>query len=86
MPIELTVTAKGQVTLRQSVLAHLGAGPGRKLGVTLLPGGRVELRPLEDMPVVADLRGALRRSGQRVVTLEEMQEAIEHEASTRAGS
>ena len=77
MPIELTVTAKGQVTLRQSVLAHLGTGPGRKLAVTLLPGGRVELRPLDDIPALEALRGALKRPGQRVVTLEEMQEAIE---------
>jgi bifunctional DNA-binding transcriptional regulator/antitoxin component of YhaV-PrlF toxin-antitoxin module len=77
MPIELTITGKGQVTLRRSVLAHLGAGPGRRLGATLLPGGRVELRPLEDIPAIADVRGALRRPGQRVVTLEEMQAAIE---------
>ena len=39
MPIELTVTGKGRVTLRRSVPAHPGAGPARKLGVTLLPGG-----------------------------------------------
>ena len=84
MAIELTVTAKGQVTLRQSVLEHLGVGPGQKLGVALLPGGRVELRPVEDLPAVADLRGALQRPGQRVVTLQEMQEAIEHGHSAPA--
>jgi bifunctional DNA-binding transcriptional regulator/antitoxin component of YhaV-PrlF toxin-antitoxin module len=77
MTIELTVTAKGQVTLRQAVLAHLNAGPGRKISATLLPGGRVELRPLEDVPAITELRGALRRPGQRVVTLREMQDAIE---------
>ena len=86
LPIELTVTAKGQVTLRQSVLEHLGVGPGQKLGVTFLPSGRVELRPVEDLPAVADLRGALRRSGQRVVTLKEMQEAIERGHTAPAGA
>jgi hypothetical protein len=77
MPTELTVTAKGQVTLRRSVLEHLGVGPGQKLGVALLPGGHVELRPVEDLPAIAHVRGALRRAGQRVVTLQQMQEAIE---------
>ena len=43
MAIELTVTAKGQVTLRQAVLEHLGVGPGGKAGVSRLPDGRVEL-------------------------------------------
>ena len=86
MPIELTVTAKGQVTLRQSVLEHLGVGPGRKLGVALLPGGRVELRAVQDLPAVADLRGALRRLGQRVVTLEAMQAAIERGHAAPAGA
>ena len=85
MPIELTVTAKGQVTLRQNVLEHLGVGPGRKLGVVLLSGGRIELRSVEDLPALADLRGALRRPGQRVVTLQEMQEAIERGRTPRPG-
>jgi bifunctional DNA-binding transcriptional regulator/antitoxin component of YhaV-PrlF toxin-antitoxin module len=84
MAIELTVTAKGQVTLRQSVLEHLGVGPGQKLGVALLPGGRVELRPADDLPAIADLRGALHRPGQRVVSLQEMQEVVEHGHSAPA--
>ena len=84
MAIELTVTAKGQVTLRQSVLEHLGVGPGQKLGVALRPGGRVELRPVEDLTAIADLRGVLQRPGQPVVTLQEMQEAIEHGDSASA--
>jgi bifunctional DNA-binding transcriptional regulator/antitoxin component of YhaV-PrlF toxin-antitoxin module len=83
MAIEVTVTAKGQVTLRQSVLAHLGATPGRKLAVALLPGGRVELRPVSDMPKLRDLRAALFRPDQPVVTIEEMQAAIEEGARGR---
>jgi hypothetical protein len=80
LPIELTVTVKGQVTPRQSVPEHLGVGPGQK------PGGRVEVRRAEDLPAVADLRGALRRSGQRVVTLREMQAAIERGRAAPAGA
>ncbi|WP_199720820.1 AbrB/MazE/SpoVT family DNA-binding domain-containing protein [Azospirillum cavernae] len=77
MRAELTVTAKGQVTLRQAVLDHLGVKPGGRVDVELLPDGRVELRPAGARADVADLRGALRRVGQRPLSLEEMQSAIE---------
>ncbi len=73
---ELTITAKGQVTLRQSVLEHLGLTPGNKVGVTLLPDGRVELRATGKGHSVSEVRGALHRPGQQSVPLEEMQDAI----------
>ena len=40
----LTVTAKGQVTLRKDVLTHLGVRPGDKITLHKLPDGRVEVR------------------------------------------
>jgi bifunctional DNA-binding transcriptional regulator/antitoxin component of YhaV-PrlF toxin-antitoxin module len=40
----LTITAKGQVTLRQDVLQHLGVAPGQKVVVDKLPEGRIALR------------------------------------------
>ena len=33
MATTLTVTAKGQITLRKEVLRHLGIGPGDKIAV-----------------------------------------------------
>ncbi len=45
MAITLTVTAKGQITLRKEVLHHLGFRPGDKLDIDLLKGGRMQLRP-----------------------------------------
>jgi len=39
----LTVTAKGQVTLRKDLLKHLGVQPGQKVSVAVLPGG-IEVR------------------------------------------
>ena len=39
----LTVTRKGQVTLRKELLAHLGIQPGQRIDVEVLPGGRLEL-------------------------------------------
>ena len=77
MALELTVTAKGQVTMRRTVLDHLGVRPGDKVGVILLPDGRVELRSNQTTPSLTALAGALRRPGQHPVSLEEMQNAIE---------
>lgn len=81
MSIELSITAKGQITLKRSVLQHLDVKPGEKVDVTLLPDGRVELRPAGRKPDISRLRGILKRPGQRVVSLEEMQQAIEEGAA-----
>jgi hypothetical protein len=77
MALELTVTAKGQVTLRRGVLDHLGVRAGEKVKVSLLPDGRVELTAASADIDISSLRGALRRPRQRVVLLQEMQDAIE---------
>jgi AbrB family looped-hinge helix DNA binding protein len=72
----LTITTKGQVTLRKEVLRHLGVAPGAKVQVELLPDGRVELRPAVKTGKISDVFGMLRREGQRPVSIEEMNEAI----------
>ena len=77
MPIELTVTAKGQVTLRRTVLEHLGVQPGEKVSVSLLPHGRVALTSAATTGDIRQVRAALRRAGQRPVSLQQMQDAIE---------
>ena len=77
MTTELTITAKGQVTLRQAVLDHLGLKPGDKVAVSLLGGGRVELQPAATGHDLRSVRGRLRRPGRSAVSLEEMQQAIE---------
>ncbi|HEX3524747.1 MAG TPA: AbrB/MazE/SpoVT family DNA-binding domain-containing protein [Stellaceae bacterium] len=77
MALQLTVTAKGQVTLRRAVLDHLGVAPGAKVSVSLLENGRIELVAAAVRDDIKSLRGALRRSGQRPVSFEAMQGAIE---------
>jgi bifunctional DNA-binding transcriptional regulator/antitoxin component of YhaV-PrlF toxin-antitoxin module len=76
MAIELTVTAKGQVTLRQAVLKHLRVKPGGKVCVSMLPDGRVQLASVSTGYDLRDVRGMLRRRRQRPVPLEEMRDAI----------
>ena len=83
MPLALTITAKGQVTFRQAVLDHLGLRPGDKVDVALLPGGRVELKSSTEGHDLGSLRAALRRPGQRTVSLDEMRDAIESGARRR---
>jgi len=51
MGTTLTVTAKGQVTLRKEVLRHLGVAPGQKVEMSLLPNGRLEVRAA-DWPAI----------------------------------
>lgn len=70
----LTVTAKGQVTLRREVLRHLGIAPGDKIAVDLLPQGRAELRALKPAGSIDSFIGILRRPGTRSLSLEEISE------------
>ena len=39
----LTVTAKGQVTLKKDILEHLGVAPGAQINVEKLPDGRIQV-------------------------------------------
>jgi hypothetical protein len=40
----LTVTAKGQVTLKRDLLQHLGIRPGEQVDLEKLPGGELRVR------------------------------------------
>ena len=76
MGTTLTVTAKGQVTLRKEVLRHLGVGPGQKLEVDLLPNGRVELRGAKPKGSIEDFFGCAYRAGTKPLTIEEINQII----------
>jgi antitoxin PrlF len=72
----LTVTSKGQVTLRKDMLRHLGVAQGDRLEVRKLPNGRVEVRAARAGGSITELFGLLADKKRRTVTLEEMQAAI----------
>jgi bifunctional DNA-binding transcriptional regulator/antitoxin component of YhaV-PrlF toxin-antitoxin module len=40
----LSVTAKGQVTLKRDLLQHLGIRPGERIDFDKLPGGELRVR------------------------------------------
>ncbi|TKZ16013.1 AbrB family transcriptional regulator [Shimia litoralis] len=69
---ESTVTVKGQTTLPRDVRAALGLTSGDKVRYLILDG---EVRILKARSI-KELRGILARSGQKPVSLDEMDEAI----------
>ena len=73
MSIVLTVTAKGQITLRREVLAHLGVRPGDKLDVDLMADGRIQLRSRRGTSA-EDVFGMLSRPHTPRLSIEEMNE------------
>lgn len=73
---QLTVTAKGQVTLRKELLEHLGVGPGDKIEVEKLPRGQIVVTAPRRTGKISDLSGVLKRPGQPVLTIEQMNEII----------
>jgi antitoxin PrlF len=71
----LTVTAKGQVTLRKRLLEHLGVAPGERIEVRELPGGRIEIRAARPPGSMGDFVGILAGKTAKVVTIDEMNES-----------
>ncbi|WBH17265.1 AbrB/MazE/SpoVT family DNA-binding domain-containing protein [Sphingomonas radiodurans] len=73
----LTITAKGQITLKKELLRHLGLGPGDKLDVQPVPGGGFTMRPATNgRRTIEDSIGALKRPGQKTLSIEEMNDVI----------
>ena len=68
----LTVTAKGQVTLRKDLLQHLGIHPGEKIAVDKLPDGRIEVRAARPDARISDVFGFLKRKNGRSLSIEEI--------------
>lgn len=68
----LTVTAKGQVTLRKDLLEHLGVHPGDKITVDKLPDGRIEVKAAQPAGNISDVFNFLKRKKGISLSIEEM--------------
>jgi antitoxin PrlF len=71
----LTVTARGQVTLRKDVLKHLGIHPGERIELDKLPDGRVSLKAMRPPGKIDSFLGLLASKSKKVATLDEINEA-----------
>jgi bifunctional DNA-binding transcriptional regulator/antitoxin component of YhaV-PrlF toxin-antitoxin module len=72
--LTLKVTAKGQVTLRQDFLKHLGVQPGDKISVEKLPDGRVEVKAARPKGHISEAFNFFRRENGPSLTIEEINE------------
>jgi len=70
----LTVTAKGQVTLRKDVLQHLGVRPGEKIVVDKLPDGGLTVRAAKPSGDISKFFGSLQKDDGIHLTIEEINE------------
>jgi bifunctional DNA-binding transcriptional regulator/antitoxin component of YhaV-PrlF toxin-antitoxin module len=70
----LTVTAKGQVTLKRDLLKHLGVSPGEKVEADKLPDGRVVVRAAAQDGKMADFIGCLSQKKGTELTIDEINE------------
>ena len=68
----LTVTAKGQVTLRKDLLRHLGVRPGEKITVEKLPDGRIAMKAMRPTGNISDVFGFLKRKNGTSLSIEEI--------------
>jgi bifunctional DNA-binding transcriptional regulator/antitoxin component of YhaV-PrlF toxin-antitoxin module len=68
----LTVTAKGQVTLRKDLLQHLGVHPGEKISVDKLPDGRIEMKAERPAGQISDVFNLLNRKNGPSLSIKEI--------------
>lgn len=83
---ELTITAKGQITLKRSILDRLGVRPGQMVNAEVMADGSLHITAAKSvvvdprqLPGAKDhpARGMFFKSGRTPATLADMQEAIE---------
>jgi len=73
----LTVTAKGQITLKQELLRHLNVTPGQKVAVEKLPDGRLSVRPAVKKHSIEAFSGCLAKKGTPRLTIAQIKKITE---------
>ncbi len=68
----LTVTAKGQVTLRKDLLEHLGVRPGDKVSIDKLPDGRIAVQAKKPAGKISDAFNFLKRGTRTPLSIDEI--------------
>jgi len=80
----LTVTSRGQVTLRKEFLAHIGVRPGDRIALNKTANGKLTLERAKPKGTWNDFFGCLKGKTKVRLTIEEINEAIAN-AGAKAG-
>lgn len=73
----LSVTSKGQITLKRDLLQHLGIQRGQRVEVIKLPDGELRIKAKESVQPISHVFGLLKdKTSGEVVSIEEMNQAI----------
>ncbi|NHC60941.1 AbrB/MazE/SpoVT family DNA-binding domain-containing protein [Paenalcaligenes suwonensis] len=73
----LTVTAKGQITLKRDLLQHIGIQQGQKVEVVKLPDGELRIKAKQQIQPISNVFGLLKdKTSGKVVSLEDMNQAV----------
>jgi len=67
----LTITSKGQVTLRKDVMKHLGVGPGQKVVVDMLSDGCIIVKA-ESTGRISDAFNLLKTKSSQTLSIEQI--------------
>ena len=73
----LTVTTKGQITLKQDLLRHLNVAPGQKVQVEKLPDGRLMVQPAVQTGSINNFIGSLEQKGGPRFTIAQIKKITE---------
>ena len=72
----LTITAKGQITLKKEILLHLGLKPGEKIELDLLPGGTGIMKAANQQGKIDEFIGLLYSKTSKIASIEEINKVI----------
>jgi len=73
----LSVTAKGQITLKRDLLQHIGIQKGQRVEVVKLPDGELRIRAKQPSQPISNVFGLLKdKTAGTAVSIEEMDQAI----------
>ncbi|WP_039760166.1 AbrB/MazE/SpoVT family DNA-binding domain-containing protein [Bartonella queenslandensis] len=70
----LTVTAKGQITLKRDLLQHLGVKPGQRISFDKLPNGELRIKAAQPTSTIESFIGRFAGQLKKPLTIEEMNE------------